>query len=215
MADKVDFVSDKRSQFNISWWLFWIFLLLAAGFSLLVPPEKTIHNWVKLVYFHGSIARNAAYFFFLAGLVSLVSFWRQDLLRWAGSLETVATIFWFIQLALGAYTMKVLWGGFLLEEPKVILAIVYSFLILIFWVVYEFKSSKLFFKIATIVIGFSLVITVFSARNVFHPQNAIGSSPSVWMRILFEIITALVFISYFFLAKWLKEKDKSWFKLAD
>ncbi len=215
MADKVDFVSDKQSQFNISWWLFWIFLFLAAVFSLLVPPEKTIHNWVKLIYFHGSIARNSAYFFFLAGLVSLVSFWRRDLLRWASSFETVAIIFWFVQSVLGAYIMKALWGGFLLEEPKVILAIVYSFLILIFWVIYEFKSSRLFFKITTIVIGFSLVITVFSARNVFHPQNAIGSSPSLWMRALFEVITALVFLSYFFLAKWFKEKDKSWFKLAD
>lgn len=213
--DRLDSASGKQRKFTISWWLFWILLALAAGFSLLVPPEKTIHNWVKLIYFHGSIARNAAYFFFLAGLVSLVSFWRRDLLRWACSLETVAIIFWFIQSVLGAYIMKALWGGFLLEEPKVILAIVYSFFILIFWVIYEFKSSKLFFKIASIVIGFSLVITVFSARNVFHPQNAIGSSPSIWMRVLFEIITALVFLSYFFLAKWLKEKDKSWFKLAD
>lgn len=215
MADKTEIDEKKESWFTLSWWLFWIFLLLAAGFSLLVPAERTIHNWVKVIYFHGSIARNAAYFFFLAGLVSLFSFWRKELIHWASSLETVAIIFWLVQSVLGAYIMKALWGGFLLEEPKVILAVVYSFLILVFWVIFEFKSSRIFFKIATMVIGFSLVITVFSARNVFHPQNAIGSSPSVWMRVLFELITALVFLSYFFLAKWLKEKNKSWFKLAD
>lgn len=204
-----------EKQFNLSWWLFWFFLFLAFLVSLLVPPEKTIHNWVKIIYFHASIARNAAYFFFLAGLVSLLSFWRPDLTDWIGSLESVAIIFWFVQSLLGAYIMKALWGGFLLEEPKVMLAIVYSFIVLLFLVVYEFKPSKIFFKISTIFIGFSLIITVFSARNVFHPENAIGSSPSLLMKTLFEVITALVFLSLAFLAKWLKEDDRSLFKLSN
>ncbi len=205
----------RKEKAFFSWWLFWIFLILAGVFSLLVPAEKTIHNWVKVIYFHASIARNAAYFFFLAALISLFSFWRQELTSWVSSLQTVAIIFWFIQSLLGAYIMKALWGGFLLQEPKVMLAVVYSFLILLVLVLYEFKPSKIFLKISTILIGFSLIITVFSAKNVFHPENAIGSSPSPLMKILFEIITALVFLSYAFLANWLKESNRSLFKITD
>lgn len=49
-----------------------LLFLLIAILLLVMPPEATLGNKVRLVYFHASIAETSIIFFFMSGIASLV-----------------------------------------------------------------------------------------------------------------------------------------------
>jgi hypothetical protein len=189
----------------------WAFLFLLSSSLLLaffVPPDTQIGSWVKIIYFHASMARNSVYFFVLAGIVSLISFFKKELLNWALSFESTAILFWIIQTILGFFIMKFVWGGFLFTEPKAILAATILFLSLLLVLIVDVTRSVNFFRLSSVVLAFLLVYLLLNVKNVFHPTNAIGASPSILMKILFEVITLITFFSFLFLSLWFKEGER-------
>ncbi len=188
--------------------IFLFLLLFSLLLSLFVPSDARIGGWVKIIYFHASMARNSVYFFVLAGIVSLISFFKKDLLSWALGFESTAILFWIIQTILGFFIMKFVWGGFLFTEPKVILAATILFLSLLLILMVDITRSVNFFRLSSVVLSSLLVYLLLNAKNVFHPTNAIGASPSLLMKILFEVITLITFFSFLFLSLWFKEEER-------
>lgn len=186
-------------------WAFLFLLLCSLLLAFFVPPDARIGSWVKIIYFHASIARNSIYFFVLAGIISFISFFNKDFLNWALSFESTAILFWIIQTILGFFIMKFVWGGFLFREPRAILAISIFFLSLMLVLLFDLTNSATFFQLSSIFLSFVLVYLLLNVKNVFHPTNAIGASPSLLMKVLFEIITLVTFFSFFFLSLWFKE----------
>ncbi len=189
-------------------WSFFAFLLVSFAIAMFVPADARIGNWVKVIYFHASIARNSVYFFVLAGFISLIAFFRKDFLKWALSFETTAILFWIIQTFLGFFIMKEVWGGFLWREPKVMVAVVVFFFSLLVILAVDVTRSAILFQISSMVIGGGIVYLLFAAKNVFHPDNPILASPSALMKILFEIITIFTFLAFFSLSAWFREGNK-------
>jgi hypothetical protein len=93
----------------------------------------------------------------------------------------------------------------LFREPRAILAISIFFLSLMLVLLFDLTNSATFFQLSSIFLSFVLVYLLLNVKNVFHPTNAIGASPSLLMKVLFEIITLVTFFSFFFLSLWFKE----------
>jgi hypothetical protein len=202
---------EKNKVKKLSLWLFLFFIFLSGLLSLITPPEARIGAWVKVIYFHASIARGSVYLFILAALAALLAFRDIEWLRWSSAFETTAIIFWLAQSALGLYIMKAIWGGVLFKEPKAQVALYVLLFSFILVLVVEISKSNKFFQFSSIAMGVGVTYLVLSARNVFHPQNAIGASPSLFLKVLFEAVSISTFFALFFLSWWLKEHRKSWF----
>lgn len=202
---------EKSKGKKLSLWLFLMFIFLSGVFSLITPPEARIGAWVKIIYFHASMARGSVYLFILAALAALLAFRDSEWLDWSSAFETTAIIFWLAQSALGLYIMKAIWGGVLFNEPKAQVALYVLLLSFILVLVVEISKSNRFFQLASVAIGVGVAYLVLTARNVFHPQDAIGASPSLFLKVLFEAVCVSTFIAFFFFSWWLKEHRKSWF----
>ncbi len=93
-------------------------------------------------------------------------------------------------------------------EPKAILAATILFLSLLLVLIVDVTRSVNFFRLSSVVLAFLLVYLLLNVKNVFHPTNAIGASPSILMKILFEVITLITFFSFLFLSLWFKEGER-------
>ena len=102
-----------------------IFLIISAVLLLFAPAEQTLGQWIKLIYFHGTLSYAGLYAFYasaLLGFAYLVST-RTPLGQWSQEIGLWAVVVWFVSVALSLVSMQVVWGGLYWAEPRTIAAI--------------------------------------------------------------------------------------------
>ncbi len=200
---------DKRST-NLHWKKEH-FLLLALTFLLMLllyfsPAEETLGSNVKLIYFHASIAQSGIIFFILAGILALFSLKKMSFFSWSKAFELMAFTLWIVQSLLGALIMKLVWGGFLWSEPKVKTSLIILFGVLVLAIFSEFFREPKFLSIAYVVMSITVLVALATTKDVFHPKNAIGSSPSLELKVFFGAIFLTIFsISFILSTFWRKQ----------
>lgn len=177
--------------------LAWIMLLaIIIAFVVLVlaaPPEKLLGEAIRYVYVHVALTRAGMWGFYAAGALGLVVTLtaKQRFQRWNQVLVWVSFALFLAGFIGSIFAQEASWGGLLLEEPRnrsslSVMAVALIVLLLNEWIPWIRVKGLLYLLLA----AFTAWI-IPSTPLVFHPANAIGSSPSVMIRWAFFALTLL------------------------
>jgi len=175
-------------------WLLLAALLIAfVALALLAPAEKTLGEAIRYVYVHVALTRAGMWGFYLAGLMGLgvVISAHPRLQEWTQVMTWVSFAL-FLAGGIGSiFAQQTSWGGLLWEEPRnrtslSVIAVALIVLILNHWIPWIRVRGLLYLGLAGYV---AWVIP--RTPLVFHPANAVGSSPSAAIRWAFLALTLI------------------------
>ncbi len=199
---------------HASRWAWLALLILIITFVLLVmiaPPEKLLGDAIRYVYVHVALTRAGMWGFYLAGLLGFVAAAtaKVGLQRWTKVVTWVAFAL-FLAGGIGSiFAQEASWGGLLLEEPRnrsslSVLAVALIVLLIVDWIPWLRARGLLYVLLASYV---AWVIP--QTPLVFHPANAVGSSPSPAIRWSFLVLTLLAsLIGVWFVWFWGRPKGR-------
>ncbi|UCC53510.1 MAG: hypothetical protein JSV68_05970 [Anaerolineaceae bacterium] len=175
-------------------WLLLLGLLAAfVALVLLAPPEKTLGEAIRTVYVHVALTRAGIWGFYVAGLLGLAVAItaRERLQEWTRVVTWVSLALFFAGGIGSIFAQQSSWGGLLWEEPRnrtslSVIAVALAVLVLIQWIPWIRVRGLLAFGLA----GYVAWI-IPRTPLVFHPANAIGSSPSAMIRWAFLALTLI------------------------
>lgn len=157
----------------------------AAVMTALIPREEKLGELIKLVIFHGASTWVNLGTFTIAALLGLafVVTGSAALSRWGSSFRYVSLGMWALNTVLGVISMRLAWGGFLWEEPRMrmtfyilggALAVLAGDLLL--------ERPRLTAAL-DVALGAALWTLILSTRKIFHPESPVlnSSGPIVWL----------------------------------
>jgi hypothetical protein len=194
-----------------AWLLLSLFVILFVALVLMAPPEKLLGEAIRYVYVHVALTRAGMWGFYLAGLLGLVVVLtsRDSLQHWVQVLTWVSFAF-FLAGGIGSiFAQQFSWGGLLLEEPRnrtslSVIAVALIVLLLNGWIPW-IRIRGLLYSVLAVFTAWIIP----STPLVFHPANAIGSSPSELIRWAFLALTLLAcLIGTWFVWFWGRMDDR-------
>lgn len=175
--------------------------------TLLMPQEATLGGIIRIVLLHGALSRAGLYLFAAAGLLGLVLLLRPNerLSSWTLASQQTALTVWFLAALTSVIATYLSWGVFIAwGEPRTqstaaILGLGLLMLAVVLWV-----QEHRFTGLTNIVLGAFAWLMVTRASSIQHPEQPIGSSPSLQFRVIFLalVITLLVMAIQF--ARWIR-----------
>ena len=168
-------------------------LIAFVALALLAPAEKTLGEAIRYVYVHVALTRAGMWGFYLAGLIGLVVAIssRARLQEWAQVLAWVSFALFFAGGIGSIFAQQTSWGGLLWEEPRnrtslSVMAAALIVLVLNHWIPWTRARGLLY-------LGLAVYVAWIIPRTplVFHPANAVSSSPSAAIRWAFLALTVI------------------------
>lgn len=172
------------------------FILIALLLAVM-PPEATLGQKVRLVYFHASTAENSIIFFVFAAISAAVylASRKDSFIMKAVSFFKVAFYLWIVQTIFGAINMKVIWGNFFWNEPKARMGLILLAIAFVAYVIVEaLHDGRIIKSITFIVTGAAAIGALLLTSNVFHPKNAIFGSDILAYKIIFVLLVLSFFV---------------------
>lgn len=192
-----------------------LFFGIIAALALTIyfsPEEKVLGSLVKLVYLHAGLAFTALLFYLFVLIFSIVPLWVKDRIAFLKSLSFTALIFWVAYLLSSLLVAYLAWGNVNWSEPRLRIAweIIFAavlFLYLAFIFEEKGKTSLIFYFLFGLV-PISLWLTRYS---VLHPNNPVGRSPSLAIKVFSYLINLEVFslgvLTFYFIYSFLEAKE--------
>lgn len=155
-----------------------VLAILGCIISILsIPPDAKLGTMVRFVMFHGAATWVNMGTFTLAGLLGLAYlFGARRALPWNEAFRWFSLALWVVNTILGILSMKLLWGGILWDEPRLLM----TFGILAGSIVT--LAAQLIFDRPLIpaaldaLLAGGLWFLVLVLPNLFHPDSPVFSS---------------------------------------
>lgn len=186
-----------------------LILILFIGFLLVIlsPEDKDLGAILKLIYLHGALITAGLSLFTAAGLVSMISLFRNRMkFKLLFAIEKTAVIFWIAATIIGDVTSVFAWGGINPGEPRFAATIIISLVSLgVYFISTSIENPKL---ISFLGIGLSLSVWAImgSAGKILHPDNPFGASePSI--RTFFFLISLVFLAASVLTVRWIKKME--------
>jgi uncharacterized membrane protein len=183
-------------------------VFLAVVVALISPPEKTLGNIAKFIYFHGALSWTGIATYTLAGFLGVLFLLlrKREVFAWADAFQKTAISLWFAHSVIGMVSMQIAWGGIFWQEPRFLTA---TLILLITVALYTaaraigkpWLSSVLYLAAAATTWGLLL-----NSGRVFHPTNPIMGGQSLSIKIYAAAITALLMIAAYNIAAGFKKR---------
>lgn len=175
---------------------------LAVIVSLLSPPEKTLGNIAKFIYFHGALSWAAIATFTVAGILGAAFILRKKtgIFVWADAFVKTAVVLWSAHYIIGIVSMQVAWGGIFWQEPRFVAATLVLLVSLALYSTARIFSKPLLSAILFMATPVATWALLLNSGRVFHPANPIMGGQSLSIKLYAAAITALLMITSFSLA---------------
>ncbi len=172
-----------------------VFLLLALILTLYFSPEeKTLGSLVKLVYLHAGLAFSALLFFLFVLVFSVLPLIVKNRLVFLKSLSFTALALWLAYLLSSLLVAYLAWGNVNWSEPRLRIAWEIVFLASLFFYLaflFEEKGKTPFYFY--LLFGLVPLLLWLTRYSVLHPNNPVGRSPSLTIKIFSYLINLEVF----------------------
>ncbi|EEG76373.1 hypothetical protein [Dethiobacter alkaliphilus] len=187
-----------------------IYLVLSLVILSNIPPVQQLGTTIRLIIFHGMLSMAGLYTNYAAGILGgLFLLTRREAWgRWSERLGLYFVVIWIIGTALSFVSMQVAWGG-IVYEPLTVAAL--TMVVLGLGKEYLVRSNNgtlRTFAIANAVFAAAVVVLritlsyVQSMGVVLHPDNPIGTSDSVIIRLLPMLLLVVTLLAIFEFARW-------------
>jgi len=174
---------------------FWLYFGLcgaaAAPILFLMPAEKTIGQAIKSVYLHGALSRAGMIGLLAGGLLGLIFLLRPrpPLARWTRALTLSGWLYWTAHFTVSMPATRLTWGPWIAwEEPRVTMTLQVIGAGLVVIVVSWLLGSERFTAGANALLGAAILLSAINTGVLWHPLDAIGSSPSATLRFIYLLL---------------------------
>jgi len=144
---------------------------------LSIPPDAMLGKMVRFVMFHGGSTWVNMGTFTLAGLFGLAyMFGVRRALPWNEAFRWLSLGLWVVNTVLGILSMKILWGGILWDEPRLLMTfgiLAGSVVTLALQLIFDRPTIP---AVCDALLAGSLWFLVLVLPNLFHPDSPVFSS---------------------------------------
>lgn len=175
-------------------WRTVLLILLAIIVATLAPPEKTLGEQARLIYFHGGWVWAALLCFACSGAAGLYGFFRRkaNFLSWSIALQRSALIFWLLFLPMSLWVMQVSWNGLFLAEPRFRIPLNFAIIGLVFQVATTLIGNPRVSGMVNFLFVAALAVALRGAEYILHPQMPILNSQAGVLRYIFLALVILL-----------------------
>jgi hypothetical protein len=178
-------------------WLVPLLLLALFVFILMMAPlEKTLGETIRLVYAHAAFTRAGMWGIYATGLLGLlVAITANERMHsWMQPFAWVSFALFLIGGIFSIFAQRASWGGVALAEPRMrtsltVTAVMIIVLLINTWIP-SIRLRGVLYAALALYVGWAIPNTPL----VLHPQDAVGTSPSLWIRLTFPTLTALAML---------------------
>jgi hypothetical protein len=178
-------------------WLIRFAPLLTSIFILFfIPPEKTLGNLIRLIYFHGAWIWSAILLCAISAALGLLAviFRKPSLHQNSSALAWIGLLFLLLYLPMALVVMKLSWGGLFLTEPRWSIPFSITLADLLVQVGVNFIKIPTVSSLANLGIGTILLYNITKIQSVLHPDAPIQASGSISNQVLFCLLLICLLI---------------------
>ena len=171
--------------------------VVTAVLVFAIPPDQTLGGLVRLVIFHGATTWVNLATFTLAALLSaafLVS-GRLGLYWWASAFRYVSLPLWLMNAVLGVVSMRLAWGGFEWDEPRLRMTFVVLMAALVVFAVDFLVGDRRLAAVLDIALAGVLWYLLMTTHNLAHPDSPVFASGSTIVAIFLGLVVACFVIA--------------------
>jgi hypothetical protein len=160
---------------------------------LAIPPDERLGAMVRFVMFHGaSTWVNMGTFTFAGVLGVAYAFGAKKLGRWGEALRWFSLPLWTVNTILGILSMKLIWGGILWNEPRLLMTfglLAGSVIILAVQLIFDHPKVP---AALDAVLAAALWYLVLVLPNLFHPDSPVFNSDNpVYVYAFFGMVASI------------------------
>lgn len=185
------------------WFWFGLCALATALILILMPPEKTIGQVIKLVYLHGALSRAGMIGFWAAGVAGAVYLIRpaRAWSAWSRALLLSGWGYWTVHFLVSMPATRLTWGPWVAwGEPRVAMTLQLIAAGLIVIAVGWLLDHARFTAAANLLLAIAVFFLVERTGVLRHPLDPIGASPSTTLRLSYGLLLAPIVASLFLVA---------------
>ncbi|MDI6713331.1 MAG: hypothetical protein QMD96_08845 [Anaerosomatales bacterium] len=169
---------------------------LAVAAVLLTPPDQKLGGMVRFVMYHGASTWVNMLTFTLAGALGLATLAGRERARAYGeAFRWVALPHWVVNTILGLISMRLIWGGILWNEPRLMMTFgILAGALLVLAAQFLLDSPKVPVALDA-VLAAALWFLVLVLPNLFHPDSPVFNSDNrVYIATFFGMVVSVAFI---------------------
>ncbi len=169
---------------------------LAVAAVLLTPPDQKLGGMVRFVMYHGASTWVNMLTFTLAGALGLATLAGRERARAYGeAFRWVALPHWVVNTILGLISMRLIWGGILWNEPRLMMTFgILAGALLVLAAQFLLDSPKVPAALDA-VLAAALWFLVLVLPNLFHPDSPVFNSDNrVYIATFFGMVVSVAFI---------------------
>jgi len=158
-----------------------------------IPPDERLGAMVRFVMFHGASTWVNMGTFTLAGVLGLAFvFGAGKLGRWGEAFRWLSLPLWAVNTVLGILSMKLIWGGILWDEPRLLMTfglLAGSVVILAVQLIFDHPKVP---AVLDAVLAAALWFLVLVLPNLFHPDSPVfNSDNAVYIYAFFGMVGSI------------------------
>jgi hypothetical protein len=179
-----------------SWMIRFSPLVACLVILCFIPPEKTLGNLIRLIYFHGAWIWSAILLCTIAGVYGLLAilFRKPRFHKNSSAFGWIGLIFLLLYLPMALLVMKLSWGGLFLSEPRWSIPFSITLADLLVQVGVYFIKIPTVSSLANLGIGTILVYNISKIQSVLHPEAPIQASGSISNQVYFYLLLVCLLI---------------------
>ncbi len=184
-----------------------LFSIMGLLLTLLSPSERVLGTTIKLVYLHGALIGIGLLMFMASGMIGFahIIMNRNSIVSLVTAIENTAIIFWVCGTVIGILSAYFAWGGVLLFEPRLIVAVLISLLSLGAYMVSTSIEKPTITSLLSILVAVSALGLMLKVGRVLHPENPINESTTS-MKYYFYSISSIFFIVAIQTIRWMNKR---------
>jgi hypothetical protein len=184
-------------------------VIAAAILIWWMPAERTLGQGVKVVYAHVGLTQAGTIGLYLAGLLGLAValLARNDLDAWMQIAGRVGLGFYAAGFGVSLLAQAISWGGIAWREPRVAVALNVLAAAAIVQIVGSWLRRPRVRGVLNLALAGVITWAGWRTPNVLHPGDAIGSSPSLALRLAALGLLALCLLAEVWIAWNLRQQS--------
>ncbi|NNE45668.1 MAG: hypothetical protein HKN37_03310 [Rhodothermales bacterium] len=183
-----------------------VLLVVVSLLVIAIPPEARLGSIIRIVLLHGALARAGLVIFAVAGVLGIGLLIRPGdrLGSWTVATQQTAFAVWLAAALTSTVATYLSWGMFIAwAEPRTqgtakILVLCLVLLLLVLWI----KQHR-FTGLVNAVLAVFAWLTVMQATSVQHPENPVGSSPSIVFQVIFVALVGVLILTALQFTRWI------------
>jgi hypothetical protein len=200
----------SQNSSYLRWLVLLLLLALFIAVVFLAPLERTLGETIRLVYVHAAFTRAGMIGFYICGLLGLIVAVTNNarLQSWTQMAAWVSFALFVLGGIFSVFAQQASWGGVPFAEPRVRMSMTMTAVIVIFLLVNEWIPWVRVRGLLYVAIAGYIAWVIPRTPLVLHPENAGGTSPSMWIRLAFPMLTALALLLGLWVVTYLKRPEK-------